>query len=78
MIGKDGLELQEFIDCLVGTAWKGLAHAQYMLSAQEGKSHEEAMKNVTDAIMEMANHTIKEAIESKNEKITRQGRNNDL
>jgi hypothetical protein len=52
-------ELNDYIDGLVGDAWKQLARIRYRLSRQEGKPHQSAMEDTYNVITELANKITK-------------------
>lgn len=57
-IAKNNQEFQELIDSLSGEAWRNFATAKYRISISEEKSHEDAMRDVRLAIIELAKRII--------------------
>lgn len=59
IVDNEKTELEEYIDNLVGAAWKALARTQYEKSRSEGETHKEAMNDVFNTVIEVSNKILR-------------------
>ena len=57
-VNNEKTELEEYINKLVGGAWKALAKAQYEKSRSEGRTHKEAFVDTLDKIIEVSSKIL--------------------
>ncbi len=55
---NEDISIEDYIDELMGDAWKGMAFAQYQLSMANGKTHQQSMLDVSNKILETADRII--------------------